>query len=57
MWSSILNRCRSSLYQSDKFTVPENVQYLDGTISNNEVLIFSNTSCEWANFDGANLGR
>ena len=57
MWSSIQNVSRSSLYQSYNFTVPEDVQYVGGTISNSLFLILSNTSCVWANFDGANLGR
>jgi hypothetical protein len=41
MWSITPNRCRSSLEQHDNFTLPEDLQYLDGTISNNEVLILS----------------
>ena len=57
MWSSIPNRCRSSLQQHSNFTVLEDVQYLDGTISNNVVLILSQTSCVYATVDGVNHSR
>jgi hypothetical protein len=40
-----------------QISVPKDVQYVDSTISNNEVIILSQTNCVYATFDGAKLSR